>query len=51
MVETGAGADRLLVAQSQEASPADRVTLAEVDPGTARRTVTGQLTAQQRVSR
>jgi len=51
MVEAGASADRLLLAQSEEAAPSRRVGLAEVYPGTTGRLGTGQLTATDRVGR
>ena len=51
MVEAGASADRLLLAQSEEAAPSRRAGLAEVHAGTAGRLGTGQLTATDRVGR
>ena len=51
MTEIGGRAGRLLVVQSQEAAPAERVSAAEVDPTTADGVGTTQLTAQQGVGR
>ena len=51
MVDTEGGDDRSTVAQRQKTAPAERVGLAEVDPGTFWQGITDQLTADHRVGR